>query len=87
MIYYIGFISFLISAIICHRKHFCKQKDILCIYLLSIVYACLHFFYMYRHILFQIEFTYADNIINIIAKIFPIIIIFLMAISLRRVKK
>lgn len=84
MVYYIGFLSFLVYAIIYHRKLFRKQQEVLCVYLLSIVYICLHFLNMCGYILFQIEFN--NNILSTLTKILPVIIVFLISISLKRKK-
>lgn len=81
MLFYLGFMAFLVFAIINHRKLFKKDKIVFVIYLLSIVFTIFYFIYMNSPLLFG---TAPHCIINLISKFLPIIIIFLTAFSLRR---
>lgn len=84
LLFYIGFLSILSAAILYQRKLFRKQPKILLVYILSIVYICLHFFYMYSYPLFEVDLPL---LIKVIARLLPIVIIFLIALSFRKVKK
>lgn len=83
MLFYIGFFSLMVSAIVYQRKLFRKQPKTLLVYILSIVYICLHFFDMYSYPLFEVELPL---LIEVIARILPVAIAFLVSMSLKKVK-
>lgn len=74
--FYILFLVFLIFAVFNGRKDFHKQRKILYVYLLSVIYTILIFLNDYGYILFQIDF---QPITGLITKILPVFIIFLLS--------
>ena len=76
IMFYILFLVFLIFAVFNGRKDFHKQRKILYVYLLSVIYTILIFLNDYGYILFQIDF---QPITGLITKILPVLIIFLLS--------
>ena len=81
MLIYLGLISCLIGAIINQHKLIKKDKTILLIYLLTLAFVLCYFIYS-----LYISIAGYENILRLdsIYALFPIIIVFLTALNLRR---